>query len=72
MSLHKEALCKFKSESVRALFYPINPGAEEDSWARFNQEDAEHFFCGSFAGDYQEKIISEFMFCLPERSPGEC
>jgi phosphoglycolate phosphatase-like HAD superfamily hydrolase len=60
------------ARSVGALFYPINPGAEEDSWAGFHQEAAERFFSGSFAGDFQEKIISEFMACLPERPPWEC
>jgi len=54
------------AEAVGALFYPINPGHEEKSWDRFNQEACEKFFNGTFAGEYQKKLIQEFETYLPE------
>lgn len=54
------------AEAVGALFYPINPGHEEQSWVRFNQEACEKFFNGTFAGEYQQKLIAEFEKFLPE------
>ncbi|MFP4106822.1 MAG: HAD family hydrolase [Phycisphaerae bacterium] len=51
------------------LYYPINPGHEADSWKRFHEEAAERFFTGRFAGEYQQKVIDEFLACLPERPP---
>lgn len=55
------------AQAVGALFYPINPGHEEDSWARFNEEACDRFFAGTFAGEYQEKLIKEFEKYLPEQ-----
>jgi phosphoglycolate phosphatase-like HAD superfamily hydrolase len=54
-----------------ALFYPIIPGAEETSWARFHEEALERFFAGDFAGDYQRALIDEFLAHLPETPPWE-
>ncbi|WP_437226789.1 HAD family hydrolase [Planctomicrobium sp. SH661] len=54
------------AEAVGALFYPINPGHEEKSWERFNAEACDKFFAGTFAGDYQKKLIQEFEKYLPE------
>ena len=50
-----------------ALFFPINPGAEEASWKRFYDEGMERFFAGTFAGEYQEALLAEFDRYLPER-----
>jgi phosphoglycolate phosphatase-like HAD superfamily hydrolase len=55
------------AEAVGALFYPINPGHEEESWARFLAEGCDRFFNGTFAGAYQEKLIAEFERYLPEK-----
>ncbi len=55
------------AQAVGALFYPINPGHEEDSWARFNEEACDRFFAGTFAGEYQEELIKEFEKYLPEQ-----
>lgn len=55
------------AEAVGALFYPINPGHEEDSWARFLSEACDKFFAGTFAGEYQKKLIAEFEKYLPEK-----
>jgi len=52
-----------------ALFFPINPGAEEASWRRFYEEGIERFLSGRFAGDYQAALLAEFDRCLPDRPP---
>ncbi|QDT89542.1 HAD family hydrolase [Gimesia algae] len=57
------------AEAVGALFYPINPGAEEASWERFIGEACDKFLNGEFAGEYQQKIIAEFDSYLPELPP---
>lgn len=49
-----------------ALFFPINPGKEEASWERFQGEALDRFFAGSYAGDYEARLIEEFEACLPE------
>ena len=52
-----------------ALFFPINPGHEEESWRRFFDEGLEHFFQGEFAGEYQQRLIEEFEALLPVDPP---
>jgi phosphoglycolate phosphatase-like HAD superfamily hydrolase len=49
-----------------ALFFPIDPGHEEDSWERLYKEGIDRFFNGSFAGEYENKLIDEFNTCLPK------
>jgi len=51
------------------LFYAINPGHEEESWQRFHDEALDNFFAGQYAGDYERKIIDEFLTYLPEQPP---
>ena len=52
-----------------ALFFPINPGAEEASWQRFFEEGIDRFLAGTFAGEYQAELLAEFDRYLPERPP---
>jgi len=52
-----------------ALFFPINPGAEEASWRRFYEEGIERFLGGTFAGEYQEELLAEFDRYLPATPP---
>jgi phosphoglycolate phosphatase-like HAD superfamily hydrolase len=52
-----------------ALFFPINPGAEEASWRRFYEEGIERFLSGRFAGEYQAALLAEFDRYLPDRPP---
>lgn len=52
-----------------ALFYPINPGHEEESWQRFYEEAMHTFLAGEYAGDYEEAVIAEFERMLPEVPP---
>ena len=51
------------------LFFPIDPGAEEESWGRFAEEGLERFFAGAFAGDYQKRLTDRFEQCLPAEPP---
>jgi phosphoglycolate phosphatase-like HAD superfamily hydrolase len=55
------------ARSINALFFPINPGREQDSWARFLQEGLAKFKSGTYAGDYEKKLIAEFEALLPEQ-----
>ena len=59
------------AKSNDVLFYPINPGHEEKSWERFYKEALDKFFDGSYAGDYEEKVIKEFESYLPENPSWE-
>lgn len=52
-----------------ALFFPINPGHEEESWRRFHQEGLRKFLKGEFAGAYEAERMAEFMKLLPETPP---
>ncbi len=51
------------------LFYPIDPGAEADSWARFEDEALPRFFAGEYAGDYEAARIEAFEALLPDAPP---
>jgi hypothetical protein len=45
-----------------ALFYPVNPGDETESWKRFHDEAFDK---------YEEKLIADFLGHLPETPPWE-
>ena len=51
------------------LFFPINPGDEEKSWEAFLNEGLDRFFAGTFAGEYQRRLLDEFDRHLPELPP---
>ena len=53
----------------RALFYPINPGAEERSWKRFYEEAFDKFINGQYHGAYETELIAEFEIYLPSTPP---
>jgi phosphoglycolate phosphatase-like HAD superfamily hydrolase len=52
-----------------ALFYPINPGHEEESWQRFYEEGLKRFLEGSYSRDYEAALIADFEKALPETPP---
>jgi phosphoglycolate phosphatase-like HAD superfamily hydrolase len=52
-----------------ALFYPINPGSEEESWQRFHEVSVHAFLAGEYAGDYEARLIAEFESLLPDVPP---
>jgi phosphoglycolate phosphatase-like HAD superfamily hydrolase len=57
------------AKSNGALFFPIVPGQEEDSWKRFHDEALDKFFGGTYAGDYESGLIKAFDASLPENPP---
>jgi len=52
-----------------ALFYPIDPGFEDQSWQRFFEEALPRFFTGNYAGEYMAAQIARFEKLLPEQPP---
>lgn len=60
-------------EAARAagcLFFPILPGAENESWIELQGEGLDRIQSSSFAGTYQEDLISRFNAVLSATFPG--
>jgi len=57
------------AKNNNALYFPIIPGQEEKSWEFFYKEGLDKFFNGTFAGEYEEKLIEDFFVHLPELPP---
>ena len=57
------------AETNITLFYPINPGHEEESWQRFYEEGLHKFLAREYAGDYEAVLIAEFEKFMPETPP---
>jgi phosphoglycolate phosphatase-like HAD superfamily hydrolase len=55
------------AQAIGALFYPIDPGAEDASWQRFFEEGLPRFFAGTYAGDYMAAQMGRFRTLLPDR-----
>jgi phosphoglycolate phosphatase-like HAD superfamily hydrolase len=53
----------------KVLFYPIIPGKEDESWKRFSEEALDRFFSGTYAGEYEKSLITEFDKYLPSTPP---
>ena len=51
------------------LFFPVNPGHEEESWERFHKEGFNRFIEGTYSGSYEEELIAEFAKALPDTPP---
>lgn len=54
------------AEANGVLFYPINPGHEDESWERLYRDALPRFFAGTYAGAYMADRIAEFEALLPE------
>jgi hypothetical protein len=52
-----------------ALFFPINPGAEDGSWKLLYDEGIDRFLTGRFAGEFQDRILADFQARLPVNPP---
>ncbi|MFM1801904.1 MAG: hypothetical protein RJA81_1256 [Planctomycetota bacterium] len=55
------------AEKNGVLFYPINPGHEDESWERLYREALPRFFEGTYAGAYMADRVAEFEALLPEK-----
>lgn len=53
----------------RALFFPVNPGHEEESWELFFKEAYARFLKGAYAGAYERKLVKAFQKLLPANPP---
>jgi phosphoglycolate phosphatase-like HAD superfamily hydrolase len=54
------------AKSNGVLFFPVNPGKEEQSWENLYNEGLDRFFEGTYKGSYENKLIKEFETYLPE------
>jgi phosphoglycolate phosphatase-like HAD superfamily hydrolase len=57
------------AEANGVLFFPINPGSEDESWRLFHDEALPKFFAGSYAGAYMDGLIAKFQALLPSTPP---
>lgn len=57
------------AEAHGLLFYPVEPGREDESWKRFHDEALPRFFAGTYKGAYMNERIARFEALLPERPP---
>ncbi|HSK89357.1 MAG TPA: HAD family hydrolase [Anaerolineales bacterium] len=57
------------ARSINALFYPIVPGHEEESWERLYCEAHQKFLNEEYAGAYEAAWIVEFEKMLPDTPP---
>jgi phosphoglycolate phosphatase-like HAD superfamily hydrolase len=60
---------KKAADANGALFYPIIPGRETQSWKKLSEEALTKFFEGAFAGGYQAHLLAEFNRALPSEPP---
>ena len=52
-----------------ALFFPVNPGHEEESWERFYNEACPKFLAGQYTTDYEAELLAQFDRLLPATPP---
>ena len=57
------------AQANRARYFPINPGDEDKSWQRFYEQGFDRFIAGTYAGDYEAALITEFDTYLPDQPP---
>jgi hypothetical protein len=57
------------AESNGILFYPIDPGFEDESWQRFFEEALPKFLSQDYAGGYMNAQIARFKQLLPATPP---
>lgn len=57
------------AKNAGVLYYPINPGGEDRSWRRFHDEAFGKLVDGTYAGEYEARMIAEFKKRLPANPP---
>lgn len=57
------------ARSNGASFYPIVPHHEEQSWQYLLEEGLPRFFAGQYAGEFENRLVSEFDASLPANPP---
>jgi phosphoglycolate phosphatase-like HAD superfamily hydrolase len=65
-----DALGDYKAAKANnALFFPVNPGREMQSWQRLLEESLEVFLAGRYRGAYEDALVAEFRTFLPSTPP---
>jgi len=59
------------AKANKILFFPIIPGHETDSWKELYENGIDHYYDGTFGGEYQTGLLREFEKSLPEKAPWE-
>ncbi|HVM61341.1 MAG TPA: HAD family hydrolase [Verrucomicrobiae bacterium] len=59
------------AQANHVMFYPIMPGQEAQSWARFLDEGFDRFLSERYAGDYERQLVDEFVSRLRMGHPKE-
>jgi len=54
------------ARSIDALFFPIMPGSEEESWTLLKDEALPRFFGNGYHGGYEAELVSKFKGLLNE------
>lgn len=57
------------AQKVGALYYPIMPDHEEESWKQLHDEALPRFFAGEYAGAYMDELVRRFEASLPDTPP---
>ena len=57
------------AQANNALFFPINPGLEDESWQLFYEEALDRFFAGTYGGAYEKRLVEDFLARLPSDPP---
>ena len=65
-----DALGDFKAaRAAGALFYPVVPGREDESWRVFQETIIEQFLSGQYTPDTEAKFLTDFEKALPKTPP---
>jgi phosphoglycolate phosphatase-like HAD superfamily hydrolase len=57
------------ARTAGALFYPILPGKEDESWKLFHDEICEEFLAGKYSEQHEALHLAEFEKVLPKAAP---
>jgi hypothetical protein len=57
------------AKEANALFFPIIPGKEVESWQQLKDEALGKFFNSQYAGNYEHAQIDAFLSVLPSTPP---
>lgn len=49
-----------------ALFFPIIPGAESESWDKLRDEGLDRLFSNTYAGAFQDRLLKKFDRAVPD------
>jgi phosphoglycolate phosphatase-like HAD superfamily hydrolase len=52
------------ARSIKALFFPVMPGSEKESWLHLRENALTHFFSGTYKGNYEDTLIKKFLELL--------